>query len=343
MRYIGVDLHTTQLTVCYMDELGNEQIEMFKIDLVDKFIASLNADDKVAFEATGNSLFLYKKLLPVIAEESITVVNTCRFVMIAKSVKKTDKNDSRLLAEFLSKGMLPKARLRDEFNARIYGLIETRDGLVRNTVSFKNQIHNIFVQHGFKLTARRVANEKNLTKLLEECEFDEVTMFHLNLAKKAIIQNMILSDEIEAKLHDLKDQMEQIDNLTSICGIGLKSAMGIKAIIGDVSNFESEDKLVAYAGLCPRVRNSNETVSHGGITKMGNKLIRKLLVQCAWVSIRYNPIMKAQYEKLRKRKPAGVAIIAIARKLLVQIYYTLKYNWYFNDTANTQKEIKVFA
>ena len=78
--------------------------------------------------------------------------------------------------------------------------------------------------------------------------------------------------------------MAQIENLTSICGIGVKSAMGIKAVIGDISNFEDEHKLVAYAGLCPRVHNSSETVSHGGITKMGNKLIRKLLVQCAWCS-----------------------------------------------------------
>lgn len=339
MRYIGVDLHTTQLTVCYMDELGNERIEMFKIDLVDKFISSLDATDKVAFEATGNSLFLYKKLFPILGDSNITVVNTCKFKLISKSVKKTDKNDSRLLAEYLSKDMLPKARIKDEFNLRVYGLIETRDNLVKVIVSFKNQIHNIFVQHGIKLTARRVANEKNLTKLLEEYEFDEATMFHLDLAKRAIIQNDNLACEIEAKLSELKDQMEQIENLTSICGIGLKSAMGIKAVIGDISNFENEDKLVAYAGLCPRVHNSNETVSHGRITKMGNKLIRKLLVQCAWVSIRYNPIMKAQYEKLRKRKPSGVAIIAIARKLLVQIYFTLKYNWYFTDTANTNKTI----
>ncbi len=73
MRYIGVDLHTTQLTVCYRDETGSMQIDMFKIDLVDKFVASLNADDQVAYEATGNSLFLYKKLLPVIGEENITM------------------------------------------------------------------------------------------------------------------------------------------------------------------------------------------------------------------------------------------------------------------------------
>ena len=166
-------------------------------------------------------------------------------------------------------------------------------------------------------------------------------MFHLRLAKDAILANQEKADLIEDKLNEIKDDMDQIENLTSICGIGVKSAMGIKAVIGDVNNYENENKLVAYTGLCPRVSNSNETVSHGRITKRGNKLIRKLLVQCAWVSIRYNPVMKAQYEKLRKRKPAGVAIIAIARKLLVQIYYTLKYNWYFNDTANTERVIHI--
>ena len=78
MRHIGVDLHTTQLTVCYRDESGKTDIEMFPIDLTDKFIAGLNADDQVAYEATGNSLFLYKKLLPIIGEANITVVNTCK-------------------------------------------------------------------------------------------------------------------------------------------------------------------------------------------------------------------------------------------------------------------------
>ena len=343
MKYIGVDLHTTQLTVCYREESGVEVITQYPIDLVDKFVERIEVSDKVAFEATGNSLYLYKKLLPRIGEKQIVVVNTGKFKLISQSVKKTDKNDCKLLAEYLSKDMLPEARIKDEFNARVFSLIETRENLVKMVVSFKNQIHNIFVQHGIKLKARNVANEKNLNELLSNYEFDELTMFHLRLAKDAILANQEKADLIEDKLNEIKDDMDQIENLTSICGIGVKSAMGIKAVIGDVNNYENENKLVAYTGLCPRVSNSNETVSHGRITKRGNKLIRKLLVQCAWVSIRYNPVMKAQYEKLRKRKPAGVAIIAIARKLLVQIYYTLKYNWYFNDTANTDRVIKIFA
>lgn len=50
MRYIGVDLHTTQLTVCYRDESGNTELNMFPIDLTDEFIASLNVDDQVAMK-----------------------------------------------------------------------------------------------------------------------------------------------------------------------------------------------------------------------------------------------------------------------------------------------------
>lgn len=89
MRYIGVDLHTTQLTVCYIDaESGEEELKGFPIDLVDKFVDTLVSGDKVAFEATGNSLFLYKKLLPVLNEPNITVVNTSQFKLISKSVKK---------------------------------------------------------------------------------------------------------------------------------------------------------------------------------------------------------------------------------------------------------------
>lgn len=65
-------------------------------------------------------------------------------------------------------------------------------------------------------------------------------------------------------------------------------------------------------------------------------------MQCAWVSIRYNPLLKEFYTVLKKKKPAGKAMIAVARKLVHQIYYTLKYNWHFTNTENTEKEIKIF-
>src|SRR3989338_990653 len=228
MRYVGIDLHTTQLTVCYREEAGSEKLEAFRIDMVDKFISSLNADDKVAFEATGNSMFLYKKLAEVVSLDNVIVVNTSRFKLISKSVKKTDKNDAKLLAEYLSKDMLPKARLKNEIDSQIHALIETIDNLVRMKTAFKNQVHNIFVKLGIKLKAKDVSSAKHLNKLLEAEELNEIGKFQLQLLIDNILHNGNEADKIEIKLMELQDYMEQIDNLTSICGIGLKSAMGIK-------------------------------------------------------------------------------------------------------------------
>ena len=59
--------------------------------------------------------------------------------------------------------------------------------------------------------------------------------------------------------------MKQVENLASICGIGDKSTVAVKAIIVDINDFEIPDKVVAYVGLVPRVNNSNETVCNGRI------------------------------------------------------------------------------
>ncbi len=50
MKYIGVDLHTTQLTICYRDEVGNEGFATVKIEDIEKFLKRIEASDKVAFE-----------------------------------------------------------------------------------------------------------------------------------------------------------------------------------------------------------------------------------------------------------------------------------------------------
>ena len=52
----------------------------------------------------------------------------------------------------------------------------------------------------------------------------------------------------------------------------MTAAAILLAVIGQVNDFESEDKLASYFGIVPRVSNSNETVQHGRITKRGSKL-----------------------------------------------------------------------
>ena len=64
-------------------------------------------------------------------------------------------------------------------------------------------------------------------------------------------------------------------------GIGPITAMTLVAEIGDISRFPTARKLCAWAGLTPQVRNSDRTVRHGHITKMGSPWVRFVLQEAA--------------------------------------------------------------
>ena len=104
--------------------------------------------------------------------------------------------------------------------------------------------------------------------------------------------------------------------------------------IGKIEDFAEPAKLAAYFGLVPRVQNSNETERSGHITKQGNKLARTALVQCSLIAKRFSAYLQKFYQRIQRRRGGGKANIALARKFLGVIYYTLKNNWVFEDFPN---------
>ena len=104
--------------------------------------------------------------------------------------------------------------------------------------------------------------------------------------------------------------------------------------IGNIQDFADAGKLTAYLGLVPRVQNSNETERSGRVTKQGNKLARTALVQCAFIAKRFCPYLQNFYQRIQRRRGGGKANIALARKFLGVIYYTLKSIWMFTDSPN---------
>src|SRR6187200_2564807 len=111
-RYIGVDLHRDCFTACVRQENGKESLRDWKLDQLAEFVKTLRRSDEVAVEVSGNTRFFYDAVGPRVSK--VVVVNTTEFRVISESVKKTDANDGRALALFLSKGMLPEVRLKDK-------------------------------------------------------------------------------------------------------------------------------------------------------------------------------------------------------------------------------------
>ena len=99
---------------------------------------------------------------------------------------------------------------------------------------------------------------------------------------------------------------------------------------GDMSVFESSDKLVGWAGLRPRNDESAGKYKSTATTK-GNKYLRSILVQAAWGASRMKgSFFKEKFNRLAMRKPRKKALIAIARKLLVVIWNVLRHREEYN-------------
>ncbi len=119
---------------------------------------------------------------------------------------------------------------------------------------------------------------------------------------------------------------ERIQRVQTIPGVGRRTAEAIVTTLGDVDRFDNARQVSSYIGLVPRQYQSGETDRNGRITKRGSRLLRTLLLECAWVSVRYNDWSRATYDRIhggqktRKKKAA----IALARKIAVVAWAMLK-------------------
>jgi transposase len=330
MRFIGVDLHKGNFYCCYLTENGKE-FKRYNLVDISRFKRGLCKTDKLAVESTGNSRWFVGQIKSFVAE--VVVVNPKQFKVISSSTQKSDKEDSELLALFLSKGMLPMVQMKDELTSQIQSLCHTRDKLIKLRTTLKNKIHNILNAHGIISKREDFSSKKGLKKALSY-SVNEVARIELEVIVDQIrhLNEGIL--KLDDQIKEKGQKMRGYENITSIKGIGAKGGTILLSVIGDINNFESSKKLESYFGIVPTVRNSNETIRHGRITKQGSKLGRTTLVQCTLIAIRYSPYLRNFYVRLKQKKGSGKAIIATSRKLLSIIYETLKNDWVFEDFTN---------
>ena len=330
-RWIGVDLHRNQLTVCIRLENGRTHLRTWKLEQLPQFVKKLRPTDEVAVEMTGNTRLFYDAVAPHVAR--VVVVDTNQFRVITQSVKKTDANDAQLLALYLAKGLLPEVRMKDKQHGQVASLTQTRDTLVKLRTALKNKVNGILSAHGINLPKEALSSEKKFDEVLE-LPFEELVRIELRILVGQIRSLNQSIRELNQIIAEEGSKLEGHKNLTSIKGIGKITGAILLSVIGDVNDFPDEHRLASYLGIVPRVSNSNETERSGRIHKRGSKLGRTALVQSALIAANYSPYLKRFYERVKARRGAGRAIIALARKFLGVIYRTLKNKWVFEDFPN---------
>ena len=357
---IGVDLHKSQFTVCFLSEDRKiEKADMFSTRETgyEEFLSICNEylekglDVHAAVESTGNARFFRNKLLT--NGIAVTVVNTLKFKVVNESVKKTDKHDARTLAEFLEKDMLPESRLCSQESEDIRRILKTRTIIVRSLVSIKNQIHGMLLGYGIETKQGQLQSKKERQRILSGLE-DHKSFGNAAAAVKPLFDTIDQFSTQVKKLEKVLEEMiacdENVELLRTIPGVGLITASTIRAYVDDIDRYDNPKKFASFMGLAPWVQNSNETIHHGHITKRGPTELRTAMVQCVLGMVRTrskteNYRLMTKYRTMKKNKGSGKSIIATARKMSTIIYMMLKYKEPFDPLrmVQTQKYLNMHA
>ena len=147
---------------------------------------------------------------------------------------------------------------------------------------------------------------------------------------RCLLAQIELLEEQQAEVHKAQEALMQSipQYITTIPGIALPTGAAILAEIGDISRFENEGKLIAYAGIDATVHQSGQfNAGQMHMSKRGSPYLRLALWQAASMAIRHNEELKVYYQKKRSEgKAHGTALGAVCRKLLIRVYVILKQN-----------------
>ncbi|MEE0923612.1 MAG: IS110 family transposase [Paludibacteraceae bacterium] len=308
MTYIGIDISKDSFVVAYPRKSGyTTKTFMNNTKGVRSFITSLSEDCHCVMEATGNYSMLLLYLLqqagiPTSMENPQKIKHFSRAMM---TVTKTDEIDAKLIAMYGEKMNPAPYKIPSESII----LLKQKRTVLRQLKKQLTAMTNL--QHSLSVLPKQDPTAKVATE-------QTIKFLHKQISK------------LEAEITNLsnKEFKRQMELLTSIKGIGESIASALITATGGFANFSSAKQISRFLGLCPTYQQSGTSVNvKGHINRNGDSHLRGQLYIVAMASIRCNTACRETYERLCDRgKPGKVALIAVANKLIRQMFAVVTYN-----------------
>lgn len=342
-RYIGLDVHKHYLIAVGVDEELNVVLPVRRVEfsyLEAWMKKTLTKQDEVVLEMTTNTWQLYDELCQYAG--SVLVVHPPHVALITRSQVMNDKIAALILARLLAKGLLVGVWVPPQDIRELRGLVAQRKKMAGLATQAKNRLHAVLQRHHWLPLESNPFHEAQkkwwLTLPMGPLEKVNVQsdLETLQFAEKQLMQ-------LTSIMAEIANQKEEVTRLLQLPGFGVVTAVTVWAAIGDIHRFEDAQHVVGYAGLGTKVHASGMTSRSGRITKAGRRDLRVVLIEAAQVAANSHPHWKAELACLQPRLGRNKAIVAIARKLLVAVWYILaqhKTDRFAQPEAIAQKLLK---
>ena len=341
-RYIGLDVHKHYLIALGVDANLEVVLPARRVDfsyLESWMKKNLTCQDEVALEMTTNTWQLYDELIEYAGK--VTVVHPPHVALITRSQVMNDKIAASILARLLAKGLLVGIWVPPQEVRELRGLVAQRQKMTRLATQGKNRLHAVIQRNHLKPPAGNPFAKTN-NGWWQALTLGKLEKMNLQSDLETLQFAEQQEAQIEKEMTLIATEDEAIGRLLHMTAFGVITAVTVFAAIGDITRFAEPKKLVGYSGLGARVHDSGMTTRTGKITKAGRRDLRVALVEAAHIAAHSHPHWKAELARLEPRLGYHRAIVAIARKLLITVWYVLqgKTDKYAEPEAVAQKMLK---
>lgn len=288
--FVGLDVHKESIAIALASpERGGEvrfygsiNAEYSAVERMFKKLLKKYPSMLVCYEAGPCGYGLYRQLINMGIECQLVAPSR-----ISKSPTDKIKNDHRdavNLAKLLRSGDLSPVWVPDETHEAMRDLVRARTASKKDTKVARQRIQSLLLRTARKYEKKSwtVRHRIWLRNQSFECPSQQVAFQHyLN----ALEQNENRTKQLEEEItHLLPDWSlgNLVLQLQALKGVALIVSVTVVSEIGDLSRFDNPKQLMAYLGLVPRERSSGGSIRRGGITKVGNGEVRRVLYEAAW-------------------------------------------------------------
>ena len=292
---IGMDVHSTNYTLCAMEAKWNEPDQLIRnitvepeikniLKFIDEIKERVGPESEITcgYEAGGLGYTIQRELKKKGINCIIMAPSTMKRTA-TDSRKKTDKRDARNIAELLISGGYKSVYVLTEEDEDIRDYLRMRADLVDQRKRTMQEIQAFCLKHGEKYEGKTSWTEKHL-EWLRKLELREIARETLDEYISYYEQQEERIREIEKRIEEISEKTVYVEKVHRLkCFLGIKTITALSCIveIGDYNRFRKARDFSSYLGLVPGQHESGNSEKRMPITKAGNQNLRKILVEAS--------------------------------------------------------------
>jgi transposase len=330
ITHVGLDVHAERIVIATLEGRSNEPVvrdipnDARVIRRTFQRLAKERYELRCCYEAGPCGFELHRQLTKM--GIACDVIAPGLIPVRAGDRVKTDRRDATKLARLFRAGELTSIAVPTADQEAVRDLVRLRDNIRKDLTAARSRLQHFLLRHG-----RSYHSGKGWTRQYwiwlraqqfeRECE--RLTFEHY---VHEVEHQQARRSEVEAEIERMarvEPYAEPVAKLAALRGISNLGAMALITEIGDFRRFENPRELMSFVGLVPREHSSGGSVRRGGITKTGNSLVRRVLIDAAWHH-RHRPVFGPEARRhLRGQPAATVEYVKKAQTRLCKRYARL--------------------